>query len=72
MHSKVMNAECLINSNVPACSTCEGIDDLTVNHRSALLLETVVGLCLGSLVELACQSFFGVMEAYIEAVAALA
>ena len=32
---------------VRACSTCEGIDDLTVNHRSALLLQTVIGLCLG-------------------------
>ena len=29
-------------------------------------------LCLGRLVELAYQSFLGVMEAYIEAVAALA
>ena len=51
---------------------CAGIDDLTVNHRSALLLETVVGLCLGRLVEFAYQSLLGVKEAYIEAVAALA
>ena len=59
MHLKVLNAEGLLNSTVPVCSTCEGIDDLTVNHRSALLLETVVGLCLGRLDELAYQSLSG-------------
>ena len=71
MHLKMLNAEGWLNSTVPACSTCEGIDDITVNHRSALLLETVVGLCLGRLVELAYQSLLVVMEAYNEAVAAL-
>ena len=53
------------------CPGMLDLDDLTVNHRSALLLETVVGLCLGRLVELAYQSLL-VMEAYIEAVAVLA
>ena len=41
-------------------------------HRKALLLERVVGLCLGRLVKLAYQSVLGLMEAYFEAVAALA
>ena len=72
MYLKAVNAEGRLNSTVPACSTCAGIEDLIVNHRSALLLETVVGLCLERLVELAYQSLLGVMEAYIEAVAALA
>ena len=72
MYLKVVNVEGRLNSTVPACSTCEGIDDLIVNHRSALLLETVVGLCLGRLVDLAYQSLLVVTEAYIEAVAALA
>ena len=67
-----MNAESLLNLTVPACSTCEGIDDLTVTHRSALLLETVFGLCLWRLVDLAYHSLLVVMQAYIEAVAALA
>ena len=31
---------------VSACSNCEGNGGLTVNHRSALLLGPVVGLCL--------------------------
>ena len=68
----MLNAEVWLNSTVPACSTCEGIDDLSVNHRSALLLETDVGLCLGHLVELTYQSLLVVMEAYNVAVAALA
>ena len=50
--SKVVNEEGWLHSTFPACSTCEGIGDLTVNHRSALFLETVVGLCLGRLVGL--------------------
>ena len=62
MHLKVVNTEGL-NSTVSACSTCGRIDDLTVNHRSALLPETVVGLCLGRLVDLAYQSLLVVMEA---------
>ena len=70
MHLKVVNEEGCLNSTVLGCSTCEGICDLTVNHRSALLLETVVvGHCLERLVELAYQNLLLVMKVYFEAVA---